>query len=1032
MRYTHVLCPHWYPGDLAGARVNAKDNMWLTPLHRAVASRSEEAVQVLIKHSADVNARDKNWQTPLHVAAANKAVKCAEVIIPLLSSVNVSDRGGRTALHHAALNGHVEMVNLLLAKGANINAFDKKDRRALHWAAYMGHLDVVALLVNHGAEVTCKDKKGYTPLHAAASNGQISVVKHLLNLGVEIDEINVYGNTALHLACYNGQDAVVNELTDYGANVNQPNNSGFTPLHFAAASTHGALCLELLVNNGADVNIQDQLMLCNCIAKVEDETGIGTRTPRKKKGVVFASLKWDRLCKLCTVETSDFCFGSLAVILGGDHQVSGQSEWLPVLRVIHHPTWQNELCPQLTACDSSQQSVVLKLFECQDSCPRMRVLSVYQVKAWVIQGQKYSIVSLFSNEHVLSAGFEIDTPDKFGRTCLHAAAAGGNVECIKLLQSSGADFHKKDKCGRTPLHYAAANCHFHCIETLVTTGASVNETDDWGRTALHYAAASDMDRKCLEFLLQNDADPSIRDKEGYNSIHYAAAYGHRQCLELGPVARQPEYPWQPVQAFSPRTGLEEPSPVVLFFLDSMETDLLVHGDNFQSLLERTNGGFEESDSVATKSPLHLAAYNGHHQALEVLLQSLVDLDIRDEKGRTALDLAAFKGHTECVEALINQGASIFVKDNVTRRTPLHASEIADNPEAVDVKDAKGQTPLMLAVAYGHIDAVSLLLEKEANVDAVDIMGCTALHRGIMTGHEECVQMLLEQEVSILCKDSRGRTPLHYAAARGHATWLSELLQMALSEEDCSFKDNQGYTPLHWACYNGNENCIEVLLEQKCFRKFVGNPFTPLHCAMTPLHAAAFADHVECLQLLLRHNAQVNAADNAGKTALMMAAENGQAGAVDILVNSAQADLTVKDKDLNTPLHLASSKGHEKCALLILDKIQDESLINAKNNALQTPLHVAARNGLKVVVEELLAKGACVLAVDENDVKEWHQIEEGLFLLMECSIVLAHGIEGFGDIGDSILGAFLAKCFTVDFLSRSSDKDFFQLIAFNEC
>lgn len=37
---------------------------------------------------------------------------------------------------------------------------------------------------------------------------------------------------------------------------------------------------------------------------------------------------------------------------------------------------------------------------------------------------------------------------------------------------------------------------------------------------------------------------------------------------------------------------------------------------------------------------------------------------------------------------------------------------------------------MLAVAYGHIDAVSLLLEKEANVDAVDIVGCTALHRGV--------------------------------------------------------------------------------------------------------------------------------------------------------------------------------------------------------------------------------------------------------------------------------------------------------------
>lgn len=77
-----------------------------------------------------------------------------------------------------------------------------------------------------------------------------------LLVSFQIDEMNIYGNTALHIACYNGQDSVVNELIDYGANVNQPNNNGFTPLHFAAASTHGALCLELLVNNGADVNVQ--------------------------------------------------------------------------------------------------------------------------------------------------------------------------------------------------------------------------------------------------------------------------------------------------------------------------------------------------------------------------------------------------------------------------------------------------------------------------------------------------------------------------------------------------------------------------------------------------------------------------------------------------------------------------------------------------------------------------------------------------------------------------------------------------------
>lgn len=68
--------------------------------------------------------------------------------------------------------------------------------------------------------------------------------------------------------------------------------------------------------------------------------------------------------------------------------MSGQHERLPVLHVIRDPTWQDELCPQLTACDSSQRLMVLKPFECQHSCPRMRVLSVYQVKARVVQSER--------------------------------------------------------------------------------------------------------------------------------------------------------------------------------------------------------------------------------------------------------------------------------------------------------------------------------------------------------------------------------------------------------------------------------------------------------------------------------------------------------------------------------------------------------------------------------------------------------------------------------------------------------------------
>uniref|UniRef100_A0AAQ4QD78 Ankyrin repeat domain 44 n=1 Tax=Gasterosteus aculeatus aculeatus TaxID=481459 RepID=A0AAQ4QD78_GASAC len=803
---------------LSGARVNAKDNMWLTPLHRAVASRSEDAVRVLIRHSADVNARDKNWQTPLHVAAANNALRCAEVIIPLLSSVNVSDRGGRTALHHAALNGHTEFV-------------DRETRASVVPAAPpAGHLDVACLLVSQGAEVSCKDKRGYTPLHAASSSGKIAVVKHLLNL--TIDECNAFGNTALHVACYNGQDAVVSELIDYGANVGQANNKGFTPLHFAAASTHGALCLEFLVNNGADVNAQS----------------------RDGKSPLHMTAVHGRFTR------------SQTLIQNGGEIDSVDKDGNTPLHI---------------AARYGHELLINTLITSGADCTRRGVHDMFPLHLAALNAHADCCRKL------LSSGFQIDTPDSMGRTCLHAAAAGG-----------------------TPLHYAAASRLYPCLETLVACGTAVNATDQWGRSALHYAAASDLDRRCLEFLLQSGATASLKDKQGYSPVHYAAAYGHRHCLEL-------------VNA-----------PVVM--------------------------------ATASDSDLaSLQAYHGHPQALEVLLQREREVDQGDEAGRTPLALAALRGHAECVHTLLGKGASPRSTDTQYGRNAVHLAVMNGHTTCVRLCWMnRTVTPLMLAVAGGHVDAVSLLLERDASVNLASHHGLTALHLGLLCGQEECIQCLLEQEASVLLGDSRGRTAIHLAAARGHASWLCELLSIACSEPPAlpPLRDHSGYTPLHWACYYGHEGCVEVLLEQKGCRCIDGNPFTPLHCAVvndhepcaallmeamgsdiagcrdakdrTPLHAAAFSGHVDCVQLLLSHDAAVDCVDQSGRSALMMASEKGRAGAL-------------------------GTDGAAASARYLLQS--PESLIGN----LRLPLHLAARSGLKKAVQELLSRGASVQTVDEN-------------------------------------------------------------------
>lgn len=386
----------------------------------------------------------------------------------------------------------------------------------------------------------------------------------------------------------------------------------------------------------------------------------------------------------------------------------------------------------------------------------------------------------------------------------------------------------------------------------------------------------------------------------------------------------------------------------------------------------------------------------------MLLESFIDIDIKDADGHTPLYLASFKGHVDCVECLLEHNAQVLVHDNITKRTPLHAAaynghtdclryllQYSQTDSAIDCKDAEERTPLMAAVGNGFFDCANLLLSEGANVLRLDIYHRSALHRASANGHDECAESLLCKEADPLCRDCNGRTPLHFAAACGHVGILSTLLQAVGSGVHM---DNHGYTPLHWACFNGHDTCVDILLEGDHSNAFDGNPFTPLHCAVindyescaemlldtlgdeivnlrdkkdrSPMHAAAFNDQVECIQLLLSRGGNVDAVDQSGTTPLIMAAENGHAGAVEFLVGDGGADISASDNNKNTALHVACSQGHAACALLVVEKMRDPFLSFA-NNSLQTPLHLAAKNGMVPVVQELIARGANLLAEDED-------------------------------------------------------------------
>ncbi len=192
------------------------------------------------------------------------------------------------------------------------------------------------------------------------------------------------------------------------------------------------------------------------------------------------------------------------------------------------------------------------------------------------------------------------------------------------------------------------------------------------------------------------------------------------------------------------------------------------------------------------SGLLAAAAQGNVALIKSLIAAGEKIDIRDAQGRTPLHVAAFHAHHDAMRALVAAGADPNALENdrydivtiaaVANDVPTLDLSLALGASAGNVTSRYDGTALIAAAHLGHTEVVRALIEAGAPLDHVNNLGWTALIEAIVLGdggeqHVETLVALIQAGANVNLADRNGRPPLELARIRGYQTMV-ELLRQA--------------------------------------------------------------------------------------------------------------------------------------------------------------------------------------------------------------------------------------------------------------